>query len=78
MDDGFWGSERQGIVMDWRGMFEPWILKRGENYWQDGCVSDLSKEENTVTAVVSGTEDYDVEIEINRKGDMEYMSCTCP
>lgn len=66
------------MVMDWRRMFEPQILKRGEDYWQDGCVDELSEEENAVTAVVSGTNDYEVEIEINRKGNIEFMSCTCP
>lgn len=64
--------------MDWQKMFTPWILERGRNYWDDGCVGILYQDGNTVTAVVSGTEDYDVEIEMGRGGNIAYMSCTCP
>ena len=59
-------------------MFAPWILERGSNYWNDGCVENLSQDGNTVTAVVCGTEDYDVEIEMGRGGNIACMSCTCP
>ena len=64
--------------MSWQKMFAPWILNRGRNYWDDGCVERLCQDGGTVTAVVSGTEDYDVEIEMGRGGSIEYMSCTCP
>ena len=64
--------------MNWQKMFAPWILERGRKYWEDGCVESLYQDGNTVTAVVSGTEDYDVEIEMGRGGNIEYMSCTCP
>lgn len=64
--------------MDWQKMFTPWILERGRYYRDDDCVESLYQDGNTVTAVVSGTEDYDVEIEIGRGGNISYMSCTCP
>lgn len=64
--------------MDRQKMFEPWILERGRNYLNDGCVENLSQDGNTVTAVVCGTEDYDVEIEMDRGGNIACMSCTCP
>lgn len=64
--------------MNWQKMFAPWILERGRDYWDDGCVESLCQDGNTVTAVVSGTEDYDVEIEMGCGGNIEYMSCTCP
>lgn len=64
--------------MDWQKMFTPWILERGRNYRDDDCVESLYQDGNTVTAVVSGTKDYDVEIEMGRGGNIEYMSCTCP
>ena len=64
--------------MDWQKMFAPWILERGRNYWDDGCVESLYRDGNAVTAVVSGTEDYNVEIEMGRGGKIAYMSCTCP
>lgn len=64
--------------MDWQKLFAPWILERGRNYWDDGCVESLDWDGNTVTALVSGTEDYDVEIEMGRGGKIADMSCTCP
>ena len=64
--------------MNWQKMFAPWILERGRDYWNDGCTEILCRDGNTVTAVVSGTEDYDVEIEVSRGGNIAYMSCTCP
>lgn len=64
--------------MNWQKMFAPWILERGRNYRDDDCVESLYQDGNTVTAVVCGTEDYDVEIEMGRGGNIEYMSCTCP
>ena len=64
--------------MDWQKMFAPWILERGKNYWEDDRVESLRQDGNTVTAVVCGTEDYDVEIEMGRGGNVAYMSCTCP
>lgn len=64
-------------LMDWKERFEPWILERGRRYWKSGYVSDLSNDGSSVTAIVSGTEDYEVEIE-KRDGNVTYMSCTCP
>lgn len=65
-------------AMNWQKLFSPWILERGRNYWDDDRVESLRQDGNTVTAVVCGTEDYDVEIEIGRGGNVAYMSCTCP
>lgn len=64
--------------MDWHKMFAPWILERGRNYWNEGYVESLYQDGNSVTAVVCGTEDYAVEIEMGRGGTVAYMSCTCP
>lgn len=65
-------------VMDWQKKFAPWILERGRNYRDDGCVESLCRDGNTVSAVVCGTGDYDVEIELSRGGNIACMSCTCP
>ena len=62
---------KQVTAMSWQKMFAPWILNRGRNYWDDGCVERLCQDGGTVTAVVSGTEDYDVEIEMGRGGSIE-------
>ena len=61
---------KQVTAMSWQKMFAPWILNRGRNYWDDGCVERLCQDGGTVTAVVSGTEDYDVEIEMGRGGSI--------
>lgn len=70
--------DRQVTTMDWQKAFAPWILERGRNYWLDDCVESLYQDGNTVAAVVCGTEDYDVEIEMGRSGGIACMSCTCP
>jgi uncharacterized Zn finger protein len=51
-------------------------FKRGEDYAGRGYVHDLTVESNGLTACVSGTEEYDVELLIEGK---ELLStCTCP
>ena len=53
------------------------ILARGEMYYYDGAVQDLEKTEHGYHAVVEGTEDYEVDIEMEDKQICE-MYCTCP
>lgn len=63
--------------MDWELLFKPHILHRGAEYYRDAAVEDLKITDTQITAVVLGTEDYDVEIDI-KDGIIEAMSCTCP
>ncbi len=61
----------------WREYFEDRILERGEKYWRQGCVRQLHDQGDMVTAIVQGTEDYDVEIVLTN--DMfDDADCTCP
>lgn len=61
----------------WKELFRTHILQRGLNYYDMGLVSTLRKTESGYTAVVEGTEDYEVNIEI--EDDRIYdMECTCP
>ena len=61
----------------WRECFEDRILERGEKYWRQGRVKELHEQGNIVTAIVQGTEDYDVEIDL--MDDMfDDADCTCP
>ncbi|MBQ6147975.1 MAG: SWIM zinc finger family protein [Oscillospiraceae bacterium] len=62
---------------DWKRYFRDIILKRGAAYALSECVSDLKKDDLGWTAVVHGSEDYDVEIEME-DDEILYMSCTCP
>ena len=57
--------------------FAPQILARGKKYFEEGHVTCIRKSGNTYRAVVIGTEDYAVEIDIV-DGVVDYMECDCP
>ena len=65
------------INENWREWFPPWILERGKNYWKNGYVTRLCRDLDTITAIVQGTEDYEVEIDMDGDEVMA-VSCTCP
>ena len=48
----------------WNDLFRTHILERGLNYYEEGYVTSLEQNLTGYTAVVEGTENYDVEIEI--------------
>ena len=58
--------------MKWENKFQKHILERGYNYTYN--VKNLKMTDSMVEAVVSGTEDYMVKINL----DDYSMSCTCP
>ena len=62
---------------NWRDLFQDHILARGEMYFYDGAVQELHKTEHGYQAIVEGTEDYEVEIEIE-EGEVCEMYCSCP
>ena len=64
-------------IKDWKELFETHILTRGYNYAQEDRVWDIGHENDVVSAVVAGTEDYLVSIRIKDKRITE-MSCDCP
>ena len=64
-------------MSSWKDLFREHILARGEMYYYDGAVQDLEKTEHGYHAVVEGTEDYEVDIEIE-DGRICEMYCTCP
>jgi uncharacterized Zn finger protein len=63
---------------DWESLFSPRVLERGYDYWCSSLVCMVSKKSNTVKAIVSGSEDYEVEVSLNDMGDIVEMSCDCP
>ena len=63
--------------MKWEKLFKRQILERGYEYYQKGKVEILHYSEDTLEAVVSGTEDYNVSI-YSEDGESEDMSCDCP
>ena len=61
----------------WKDLFRTHILERGLNYYEECCVTSLEQTSTGYTAVVEGTDDYDVEIQI-RDNQVYDMTCTCP
>ena len=63
--------------MNWQNLFAPHILARGYDYYIEGAVYKLKIDVNEITARVSGTVDYKVEIELSNNRVIA-MSCNCP
>lgn len=63
--------------MNWGKIFKKHILDRGYNYYFEGVVEDLRKQQDSLTATVCGTKEY--EVEVTFAGDrIEDMQCSCP
>ena len=62
---------------NWRMYFEPHILERGKNYYDENFVYNLKQTKNGYKANVEGTWDYTVKIKISNHKIRE-MDCTCP
>jgi len=61
----------------WKNRFQPHILERGQDYYNEGRVSKLERTEDGYAAIVDGTGEYEVEILLD--GDsIEDMTCDCP
>ena len=64
-------------MSDWKDLLQEHILDRGESYYFDGAVLELHKTEHGYHGVVEGTEDYEVDIEMEG-GRICEMYCSCP
>lgn len=64
-------------MSNWKDLFQEHILARGEEYYFEGAVLELHKTEHGYHAVVEGTEDYEVDIEMEG-GRVCEMYCSCP
>lgn len=64
-------------MANWRNLFKPWILERGQEYFECGQVTELENDGDLVRAEVCGSQDYHVEIRRSGKR-VERMSCDCP
>ena len=64
-------------MANWRNLFKPWILARGQEYFECGQVVDLKEVDSIVTAEVSRSKAY--RVEIYRSGErVTRMVCDCP
>ena len=57
-------SVEMHMIKGWKELFRSHILERGLNYYEVGAVISLEQTESGYYAIVEGTEDYQVEIEI--------------
>jgi len=64
-------------MKSWQDWFQPHILARGQNYIDEGRVSELERTEDGYSAIVDGTEEYEVEILLD-EDSIEDMTCGCP
>ena len=62
---------------NWTSLFQKHILERGFAYFCNEAVENLEITEKAVSATVEGTEEYEVEINLDQ-GMVGDMSCTCP
>ena len=64
-------------MKNWNNLFKPWILARGQEYYECGQVVELEDDGSVIRALVSGSRTY--QVEIHRNGDrVSRMSCDCP
>lgn len=63
--------------MEWEHLFKSWILDRGYDYYRSNLIKEYNLNLDKINAIVSGTEEYDVEIEIEN-GKIFKMFCNCP
>ncbi len=62
---------------EWERQFSPHILFRGMNYAREGNVRQVSIDDGEITAFVSGSEEYEVEISVSGS-DIVSAVCSCP
>lgn len=63
--------------MNWQKLFSKIILDRGYEYYCCEAVEEIDFSNNMITASVSGSDDYHVEITLS-DGEIEDMYCSCP
>lgn len=66
-------------LFDFEGMVSNTILKRGRDYYEQGLVKNIVKLGDYAYEVdVEGSDDYIVEIELNKLSVIKDYSCDCP
>ena len=65
-------------MTDWKKYFNSTILSRGRQYYNAGKVKRLSYRGHRWFAVVKGSRNYNVTVELDTLGRIESMDCSCP
>ncbi|MCD7808338.1 MAG: SWIM zinc finger family protein [Erysipelotrichaceae bacterium] len=63
--------------MNWEDEFRGIIVGRGYDYFLSNRIEDYHETDKLISATVTGTNNYDVQIRYNKKRIMG-MTCTCP
>lgn len=64
-------------MANWKNLFKPWILARGQEYYECGQVVEMEGDDSIIRAQVSGSHAY--QVEIHRAGErVTRMVCDCP
>lgn len=72
--------KKESVIMNifkWSELFEDKILLRGKNYYLNGHVHNIDFNKNIISAVVYGTQKYNVKIKL-KDNYIDYWSCDCP
>ena len=64
-------------IADWKKLFAPHILSRGEEYYESELVEIEAMDEQSIEATVEGTDTYSVEI-VLKNNRVAQMDCDCP
>ena len=64
-------------IADWKKLFAPHILSRGEEYYESELVEIEAMDEQSIKATVEGTDTYSVEI-VLKNNRVAQMDCDCP
>ena len=64
-------------MLNWKGLFRSHILERGWDYASDGSVTDFVKTDDSIAAVVQGSEYYKVKIRYSGS-EITDGYCSCP
>lgn len=66
------------IETPYDNLFLPQIKSRGEKYFIDNKILNYKIENNKCTAIITGTENYDVSIEFYKNKKIKKVLCNCP
>ena len=64
-------------MFEWKDYFEPHILARGRDYYRLGTIRKFVRKEDSIEAVVEGTEYYEVTIDFSDH-QVSGAFCSCP
>lgn len=63
---------------NWENLFESRILERGYNYYLSDSIENIRLVDDKIFATVRGTDDYQVEVELDEDDTPWIMECSCP